>query len=110
MFTDVVGSTRLIEAFGDAAWVDLRRWHDEARSKEPGMERYANYDTFANVYNLTLRLFLQCVGGPTTIRAGDRAQHQGAAGVPLPRLRYRSQARCCSRPSPRTRPKDGYQD
>ena len=51
MFTDVVGSTRLIEAFGDAAWVDLRRWHDEARSKEPGMERYANYDTFANVYN-----------------------------------------------------------
>ena len=30
MFTDVVGSTALIDAIGDQAWQDLRRWHDEA--------------------------------------------------------------------------------
>ena len=29
MFTDVVGSTQLIEAIGDEAWENLLRWHDE---------------------------------------------------------------------------------
>jgi class 3 adenylate cyclase len=28
MFTDIVGSTSLIETLGDDAWNDLRRWHD----------------------------------------------------------------------------------
>ncbi len=30
LFTDIVGSTALIEAIGDEAWNDLRRWHSEA--------------------------------------------------------------------------------
>jgi len=30
MFTDIVGSTALIEAIGDGAWADLRAWHDAA--------------------------------------------------------------------------------
>ena len=30
MFTDVVASTQLAEALGDAAWSDLLRWHDDA--------------------------------------------------------------------------------
>jgi class 3 adenylate cyclase len=30
MFTDIVGSTNLIEAVGDEAWTTLLRWHDEA--------------------------------------------------------------------------------
>ena len=30
MFTDIVGSTTLIEAIGDEAWEQLRRWHDES--------------------------------------------------------------------------------
>jgi class 3 adenylate cyclase len=30
LFTDVVGSTALLEAIGDEAWSDLRRWHDDA--------------------------------------------------------------------------------
>jgi class 3 adenylate cyclase len=30
LFSDIVGSTRLIEAIGDEAWVALRRWHDDA--------------------------------------------------------------------------------
>ena len=29
LFTDIVGSTSLIEVIGDEAWNDLRRWHDE---------------------------------------------------------------------------------
>jgi class 3 adenylate cyclase len=29
MFTDIVGSTALVEAIGDEAWTDLLRWHDE---------------------------------------------------------------------------------
>jgi class 3 adenylate cyclase len=29
VFTDIVGSTALIEAIGDEAWSDLGRWHDE---------------------------------------------------------------------------------
>jgi len=29
VFTDIVGSTALLEAIGDDAWSDLRRWHDE---------------------------------------------------------------------------------
>lgn len=29
MFTDIVDSTSLIEAIGDEAWEDLRRWHDQ---------------------------------------------------------------------------------
>lgn len=30
MFTDVVGSTNLVEALGDEAWDTLLRWHDSA--------------------------------------------------------------------------------
>jgi class 3 adenylate cyclase len=30
MFTDIVGSTALIDAIGDQAWQDVRRWHDDA--------------------------------------------------------------------------------
>lgn len=29
LFTDIVGSTALIEVIGDEAWNDLRRWHNE---------------------------------------------------------------------------------
>lgn len=30
MFTDIVGSTNLLETIGDAAWEDIVRWHDDA--------------------------------------------------------------------------------
>jgi class 3 adenylate cyclase/tetratricopeptide (TPR) repeat protein len=30
MFTDIVGSTALLEAIGDEAWHDLLHWHDQA--------------------------------------------------------------------------------
>jgi len=29
VFTDIVGSTNLLEALGDEAWRDIRRWHDD---------------------------------------------------------------------------------
>jgi class 3 adenylate cyclase len=34
VFTDIVGSTALVEALGDDAWADLRRWHDRALRAE----------------------------------------------------------------------------
>ena len=30
MFTDIVGSTNLVESMGDEAWENVLRWHDEA--------------------------------------------------------------------------------
>jgi class 3 adenylate cyclase len=30
MFTDIVGSTALVEAIGDEAWHDLLHWHDDS--------------------------------------------------------------------------------
>jgi class 3 adenylate cyclase len=30
MFTDIVGSTQLVEAIGDEAWSHVVRWHDDA--------------------------------------------------------------------------------
>ena len=29
MFTDICGSTNLVEAMGDEAWEDILRWHDQ---------------------------------------------------------------------------------
>lgn len=29
MFTDIVGSTNLLEAIGDESWRELRQWHDQ---------------------------------------------------------------------------------
>ena len=29
VFTDIVGSTALLEVIGDSAWATLRRWHDD---------------------------------------------------------------------------------
>ncbi len=34
VFTDIVGSTALVEVIGDAAWTDLVTWHDRALREE----------------------------------------------------------------------------
>jgi class 3 adenylate cyclase len=39
MFTDIVGSTSLIESIGDEAWEDLLRWHDETLTKAVAAHR-----------------------------------------------------------------------
>ena len=36
VFTDVVGSTQLVEAIGDEAWENLLRWHDETLMRVVG--------------------------------------------------------------------------
>jgi class 3 adenylate cyclase len=50
MFTDIVDSTRLGEALGDAAWERLRRWHDQAlrsaAAEQAGEEVKATGDGF----------------------------------------------------------------
>jgi class 3 adenylate cyclase len=39
MFTDIVGSTNLIETIGDEAWEDVLRWHDETLRTLIGQHR-----------------------------------------------------------------------
>jgi class 3 adenylate cyclase/multidrug efflux pump subunit AcrA (membrane-fusion protein) len=39
MFTDIVGSTNLIETIGDAAWEDVLRWHDEMLRRQIASHR-----------------------------------------------------------------------
>jgi class 3 adenylate cyclase len=39
MFTDIVGSTNLIETIGDAAWEDVLRSHDETLRTQIGSHR-----------------------------------------------------------------------
>jgi class 3 adenylate cyclase len=60
MFTDIVGSTNLIEAIGDESWRDVRHWHDQ-----------------------TLRRLFQEHGGREVDHAGDgffvSFDHAGAA-------------------------------
>jgi class 3 adenylate cyclase len=48
MFTDIVNSTKLVEAIGDEAWGDLFQWHDR-----------------------TLRSLFAAHGGPEIDHAGD---------------------------------------
>lgn len=44
MFTDIVGSTSLLEVIGDEAWNDLRRWHDETLRDAVAANRGAEVD------------------------------------------------------------------
>jgi class 3 adenylate cyclase len=50
MFTDIVGSTNLLELLGDDAWHDLLRWHDETLrglfASHQGQEATATGDGF----------------------------------------------------------------
>ena len=39
MFTDIVGSTDLVQAIGDEAWEDVLRWHDETLRSLIGQHR-----------------------------------------------------------------------
>jgi class 3 adenylate cyclase len=45
MFTDIVGSTNLLESMGDEAWTDLLRWHDEMIRTLVGSHRGEVVDT-----------------------------------------------------------------
>lgn len=44
MFTDIVGSTPLVEALGDEAWGDLLRWHDRCLRAEFSAHRGREVD------------------------------------------------------------------
>ena len=39
MFTDIVGSTSLLQTIGDEAWEDILRWHDETLRRVIGAHR-----------------------------------------------------------------------
>lgn len=55
MFTDIVGSTSLLEAIGDDAWNDLRRWHDETLRDSVAANRGEEVDHTGDGFFVTFR-------------------------------------------------------
>jgi predicted ATPase/DNA-binding SARP family transcriptional activator/class 3 adenylate cyclase len=50
LMTDMVGSTRLIEAIGDAAWLDLVEWHDRTLQSQFTLHRGSIVDRAGDGY------------------------------------------------------------
>jgi class 3 adenylate cyclase len=84
MFTDIVGSTALVEAIGDEAWHDLLRWHDEALrrcfDKNAGEEVHRTGDGFFVAFT-DAAAALACAAGIQRTLADHRRDHGFAPGV-----------------------------
>jgi class 3 adenylate cyclase len=84
MFTDIVGSTALVEAIGDEAWHDLLRWHDEALRRcfasNEGEEVHHTGDGFFVAFG-DARTALACAIGIQQTLAGHRRDHGFAPQV-----------------------------
>ena len=95
MFTDIEGSTNLVEALGDEAWQGVLRWHDETLrslfAEHKGEEVVATGDGFF-------------VGFDSPGRRPSRAPSRSSAGSPSTGARPASRRRCgsaCTRRAPR---------
>ncbi len=84
MFTDIVGSTALVEAIGDEAWHDLLRWHDDALrrcfSASAGEEVHRTGDGFFVAFP-DARSALECAVAIQRTLADHRRDHGFAPGV-----------------------------
>ncbi len=84
MFTDIVGSTALVEAIGDEAWHDLLHWHDEALRRcfasNEGEEVHHTGDGFFVAFP-DARAALACAIGIQQTLAGHRRDHGFAPQV-----------------------------
>jgi class 3 adenylate cyclase len=84
MFTDIVGSTALVEAIGDEAWHDLLRWHDEALrrcfARNAGEEVHRTGDGFFVAFP-DARAALVCATAIQRTLAEHRRDHGFAPGV-----------------------------
>jgi class 3 adenylate cyclase len=84
MFTDIVGSTALVEAIGDDAWHDLLRWHDEALRRcftgSAGEEIHRTGDGFFVAFP-DARAALECASTIQRTLADHRREHGFAPGV-----------------------------
>jgi class 3 adenylate cyclase len=78
MFTDIVGSTPLVEAIGDEAWTHVLRWHDETLRalfvKYEGEEIDHAGDGFFVAFDDTSRA-LECAGEIQRTLAEHRLKH-----------------------------------
>ena len=84
MFTDIVGSTALVEAIGDEAWGDLLRWHDETLSgcfeRHAGEEVHRTGDGFFVAF-ADAGSALACAAEIQRSLADHRRDHGFAPGV-----------------------------
>ncbi len=84
MFTDIVGSTALVEAIGDEAWHDLLRWHDDALRRcfasSAGEEVHRTGDGFFVAFP-DARSALECAVAIQRTLADHRRDHGFAPGV-----------------------------
>ena len=84
LFTDIVGSTALLEAIGDEAWTDLLRWHDETFralfAKHQGQEIVTTGDGFFVGFD-TPDAALACAVAIQRVLAEHRRQHGFAPQV-----------------------------
>jgi class 3 adenylate cyclase len=84
MFTDIVGSTALVEAIGDEAWHDLLRWHDDALRRcfaaGNGEEVHRTGDGFFVAFP-DARSALECAVAIQRTLADHRRDHGFAPGV-----------------------------
>jgi class 3 adenylate cyclase len=84
MFTDIVGSTALVEAIGDDAWHDLLHWHDEALRRcftgSAGEEIHRTGDGFFVAFP-DARAALECASSIQRTLAEHRREHGFAPQV-----------------------------
>jgi len=84
MFTDIVGSTALVEAIGDDAWHDLLRWHDETLrgcfDRHAGEEVHRTGDGFFVAFD-DATAALACAAEIQRSLADHRRDHGFAPGV-----------------------------
>jgi len=84
MFTDIVGSTALVEAIGDEAWHDLLRWHDEALRRSIASNEGEEIDHTGDGFFVAFadaRTALACAIGIQRTLAGHRRDHGFAPQV-----------------------------
>jgi class 3 adenylate cyclase len=84
MFTDIVGSTALVEAIGDEAWHDLLHWHDQALrrciAENAGEEVHHTGDGFFAAFS-DARAAIACAGAIQRKLAEHRRDHGFAPRV-----------------------------
>ena len=107
MFTDIVGSTNLVEVMGDEAWETLLRWHDQTLralfAAHQGEEVVATGDGFFVGFDSPEGAWParwpSSVGSPSTARSMASPPRSASACMrPMPRkLGRTSGARVCMR-------------
>ena len=79
MFTDIVGSTQLVEALGDDAWADLRHWHDACLRAEFAAHHGQEVDHAGDGFFVAFATAAEALECAASIQAKLR-EHRRASG------------------------------